>query len=80
MKIQAYVLIRIYPNRIKEVIQHVQKMEGVIQAHAVTGPFDGIAYVQAADIKELGRLILSEIQNLDGVRDTTTCLVMEIES
>ncbi|NOX37222.1 MAG: Lrp/AsnC family transcriptional regulator [Calditrichaeota bacterium] len=79
MKVQAYVLFRMYPNKIKEVIQHVQQMKGVLQAHAVTGPFDGIAYVEAGDIKELGRLILSEIQNLDGVRDTTTCLVVDIE-
>ncbi len=79
MKVQAYVLFRMYPNKIKEVVQHVQKMKGVLQAHAVTGPFDGIAYVEAGDIKELGRLILSEIQNLDGVRDTTTCLVVDIE-
>ncbi len=78
MKVYAYVLIRMYPNKIKEVIEHISKMEGVLQAHAVTGPFDGIAYVEANDIKELGRMILSEIQNMSGVRDTTTCLVVDM--
>lgn len=78
MNVAAYVLIRIYPNRVKDVIDFVRTLNEVKKADAVTGPYDGIAYVEAENIKELGRIILSQIQNLDGVRDTTTCLVVDI--
>ncbi|MFQ5582810.1 MAG: Lrp/AsnC family transcriptional regulator [Calditrichia bacterium] len=76
MKIGAYVLIGIYPNKISDVIKYIENLDSVKQVHAVTGPYDSIAYLEAKDMKELSQLILSEIQNLDGVRDTTTCLVI----
>jgi len=78
MNVSAYVLIRIYPNKVKEVIDFIRGIEEVKKADAVTGPYDGIAYIEAENIKELGRIILSQIQNLDGVRDTTTCLVVDL--
>jgi len=76
MKIGAYVLIGIFPNKISEVISYIDNLDSVKQVHAVTGPYDGIAYLEAKDMKELSQMILAEIQNLDGVRDTTTCLVI----
>jgi DNA-binding Lrp family transcriptional regulator len=76
MEICAYVLIGIYPNKINEVINYLRKLENVKQVHAVTGPYDGVAYVEAENIKQLSQLILAEIQNLEGVRETTTCLVI----
>ncbi|NIT58834.1 MAG: Lrp/AsnC family transcriptional regulator, partial [Aliifodinibius sp.] len=54
----------------------IENLTGVKQVHGVTGPYDGVAYIEAKDIKELSQLVLSEMQNLDGVRDTTTCLVI----
>lgn len=76
MNVHAYVLIRMYPNKIQEVIGYLTALKGVKQVHAVTGPYDGVAYIEAQDIKELSQLVLTEMQNLDGIRDTTTCLVI----
>lgn len=76
MNIQAYVLIRIYPNKINDVLSHVESLKGVKQVHGITGPYDGIAHIEAKDVKELSQLVLSEMQSPYGVRDTTTCLVV----
>ena len=45
-------------------------------AEDLTGPYDVIANVQAPSLDELGRLVASHIQVLDGVRRTVTCIVL----
>jgi hypothetical protein len=39
-------------------------------------PYDVIAGLQAPGIDELGRLVVSQIQVLDGVTRTVTCIVL----
>ncbi len=77
MGIKAYALVRISPNKIKNVVQQITEIEGVKKTDPVTGPYDAIVYIEAKDMKELGKLILADIHSLDGVIDTTTCLVVE---
>jgi DNA-binding Lrp family transcriptional regulator len=79
MAISAYALVRISPNKVKTVVQEARKIPGVKVVHPVTGPYDAIIYLEAADMKELGKVILAEIHGLDGVIDTTTCLVVEYD-
>jgi DNA-binding Lrp family transcriptional regulator len=77
MGISAYALVRISPNKVKDVVQEIQEISGVKQVHPVTGPYDAIVFIEAADMKELGKVVLAEIHSLEGVIDTTTCLVVE---
>lgn len=77
MNICAYALVRISPNKIKDVVEQISDIHGVKQVHPVTGPYDGIVFIEAADMKELGKVILADIHGLDGVIDTTTCLVVD---
>jgi DNA-binding Lrp family transcriptional regulator len=77
MGISAYALVRISPNKVKDVVQEVHEISGVKQVHPVTGPYDAIVFIEAADMKELGKVVLAEIHSLEGVIDTTTCLVVE---
>jgi DNA-binding Lrp family transcriptional regulator len=70
-------LVRISPNKVKDVVQEIQEISGVKQVHPVTGPYDAIVFIEAADMKELGKVVLAEIHSLEGVIDTTTCLVVE---
>jgi DNA-binding Lrp family transcriptional regulator len=79
MAISAYALVRISPNKVKNVVQDARKIPGVKVVHPVTGPYDAIIYLEAGDMKELGKVILAEIHGLDGVIDTTTCLVVEYD-
>jgi DNA-binding Lrp family transcriptional regulator len=77
MSMNAYALIRISPNKVKSVVEETKEIKGVQKVHPVTGPYDAIAFIEAADMKELGKVVLAEIHSLDGVIDTTTCLVVE---
>lgn len=77
MSISAYALVRITPNKVKDVVAQVTEIDQVKKTDAVTGPYDAIIYIEAQDMKELGKVILADIHSLDGVIDTTTCLVVE---
>jgi DNA-binding Lrp family transcriptional regulator len=45
-------------------------------AEDLAGPYDVIARLQAPSLDELGRLVVSQIQVLDGVTRTVTCMVL----
>ncbi len=77
MSIGAYALVRITPSKVKDVVAQIKQIRGVKNVHAVTGPYDAIVFLESEDMKDLGKIILAEIHSLDGVIDTTTCLVVD---
>lgn len=79
MSVQAYVLVRTMPGQAGEALTRIQSIPGVNAAHAVTGPTDIIAFVDADTMDALGRLIVSRIQQAPGVTRTTTCVVTPME-
>ena len=52
---------------------------GVVSAEDVTGPYDVIARAEAADVDELGRMIVSRLQMIEGITRTLTCPVVNLE-
>ncbi|HEV8354510.1 MAG TPA: Lrp/AsnC ligand binding domain-containing protein [bacterium] len=78
MPVQAYVLVRVMPGQTSEALDRIQQTPGVKSAHAVTGPTDIIAFVEANDMDALGRMIVSSIQQSPGVTRTTTCVVTSV--
>ncbi len=77
--VKSYVLLTIEIGKVESVIDELKKIPGVIRADAVTGPYDAIVYIEANDLGELTRKILHDIHNIDGVIDTTTAIVVEME-
>jgi len=77
-KIEAYVLIQAEVGRAGPVAHAVAEVQGVRSTDVVTGPYDAIARAEAADMDELGRLILGKIQAVDGVVRTLTCPVVRL--
>ena len=77
--VQAYVLVRTMPGQAGDALARIQAIPGVSAAHAVTGPTDIIAFVEADNMDSLGRLIVSRIQQAPGVTRTTTCVVTTIQ-
>jgi DNA-binding Lrp family transcriptional regulator len=74
---KAYVLINIHPGDVREVIRHLRKMPGVLDASMTFGPYDAVAVIELPDINQLGKMISSEIQPIPGVTQTLTCLAVE---
>jgi DNA-binding Lrp family transcriptional regulator len=74
--LSAYVLIETEVGKVARVAQALAKLDGVQLAEDLTGPYDVIARLQAPDLDELSRLIVSRIHVLDGVTRTLTCIVL----
>ncbi|NMC58540.1 MAG: Lrp/AsnC family transcriptional regulator [Candidatus Methanofastidiosa archaeon] len=76
--VYAYVLITVSIGKIKEVIEAVKKIEGVIEADVITGPYDAIAKIKANDLGELTKTVIQQIHYIEGVIDTTTAIVITV--
>jgi DNA-binding Lrp family transcriptional regulator len=74
--IEAFVLIQAGVGMPSGVVRAVSAIPGVRAAEAVTGPYDVIARVEAANMDALGRLVVSKIQAVDGITRTLTCPVV----
>lgn len=82
MSIRGYVLVETEVGRTQAVgdaIRHIQSEFATVRAvDTVTGPYDVIVQLEASDLDNLGKSITSDIQNLDGVQRTTTCLAVNL--
>ena len=78
MTVHAYVLIQTDVGRAAQVARQVDAVEGVVVAEGVTGPYDVIASVEAPTINDLGRMVVRDIQQIDGITRTITCPVVKI--
>ena len=74
---KAYVLIDIRTGEIREAVQQLRRLEGVVEAYMTFGIYDAIAVVEANDLTEMGRIMSSKIQPIPGVIETITCLAVE---
>ncbi|MBI1884672.1 MAG: Lrp/AsnC ligand binding domain-containing protein [Chlamydiae bacterium] len=77
MAVSAYVFIETAQAKAKDVNRFAKKIEGVKACHAVTGPYDVVAFVEAPDISVLGEFVVAKIQNIPGVIRTLTNVVAE---
>jgi len=73
--LEAYVLIDAEPGSIWEVAEAAVKIKGVKKAHAVTGQYDTVVFVEFLKMDDLGK-ILEKIQGLKGVRRTQTLIAI----
>jgi DNA-binding Lrp family transcriptional regulator len=73
--LEAYILVNAEAGAIWEVAEETLKVQGVKTAHAVTGQFDVVIFVEFAKVEELGRVI-ERIQQIKGVRRTQTLIAI----
>jgi DNA-binding Lrp family transcriptional regulator len=74
--LSAYVLIQTEVGKVAHVAQALSELDGVQLADDLAGPYDVIARVQAPGLDQLGKLVASRIQLVDGVTRTLTCTVI----
>ena len=78
MTVSAYILIQTEVGKASAVVDQVRTLQGVVQADDVTGPYDVIVRAEASSIDELGRMVVSQIQLVDGITRTLTCPVVNL--
>jgi len=78
MAMQAYVFVNVRAGWARKIIRDMGEIPEVKSVHACWGRPDLIAYLEVGDETELRDVILSRIQNLEGVTDTDTHIVVKL--
>jgi len=79
MAVSAYVLIQTEVGKAASVAAQVRGIPGVVNADDVTGPYDVIVRADADSVDELGRMIVSRVQMIEGITRTLTCPVVNLD-
>lgn len=74
--VEAYVTIQTGAGTSQEVTERLRSLDGVRKASIVAGEFDIVAEVEADSEQGLLRLITDDIQCIEGVGRTSTCIVL----
>ena len=78
MAVCAYVLIQAEVGKSAQVAQEIGAIDGIVSAENVTGPYDVIVRAEAESVDELGRMVVTKMQLIDGITRTTTCQVVHL--
>ena len=78
MPTRAFVLIETSVGRTKEVLASLQSAGDVASVDAVTGPYDLIAIVEAANLNAVGDVVTSRVHTVPGIVRTVTCLAVSL--
>ncbi|RFU39801.1 Lrp/AsnC family transcriptional regulator [Actinomadura logoneensis] len=76
--VQAYILIQTEVGKAAEVAGQIRGVTGVTLAEDVTGPYDVIVRAEARNVDELGKLVVAQIQGVEGITRTLTCPIVHI--
>ncbi|SDQ96009.1 Lrp/AsnC ligand binding domain-containing protein [Natronobacterium texcoconense] len=74
--VEAYLLITTASGTARDVLSDVREVEAVGRANVIAGEFDLIATVEADETQELLTLVTDEIQSIEAVGRTRTCIVL----
>jgi DNA-binding Lrp family transcriptional regulator len=78
MSVRAYVLIQTEVGKAAAVAAQIGALEGIVSADDVTGPYDVIATAEAASVDDLGKMVVSRVQMIEGITRTLTCPVVNL--
>ncbi|GAA1717110.1 Lrp/AsnC ligand binding domain-containing protein [Propioniferax innocua] len=78
MTVQSYVLVQTLVGQAAEVAENLRQIPGVTRAEDVIGPYDIIVHAEADSVDELGAMIVSKIQQSEGITRTVTCSVVNL--
>jgi DNA-binding Lrp family transcriptional regulator len=82
MAVRGYILVETEVGRTQAVGRAMRDLQSelatVSAVDTVTGPYDVIVQLDAEDLDQLGQCITAELQAIDGVQRTTTCLAVSL--
>ncbi len=79
MAVTAYILIQTEVGKSADVTASVRTINGVSAAEDVTGPYDVIVRAEAGSVDDLGKMVVSKIQMIEGITRTITCPVVHLQ-
>lgn len=80
LKSEAFIFVSFLSNTEisqRELAKRIAKIQGIHEVHIISGEYDLILKVRAENLKDIGRLIVDRIRNLQGVGKTVTFACFE---
>ncbi|KYK28731.1 MAG: Lrp/AsnC ligand binding domain-containing protein [Theionarchaea archaeon] len=74
----AYILLTVRIGMLKQALDKIRTLEELVEAEAITGPYDLIAYVAVEGLTQLTKILLHKIEKIDGVTESMTLVVVEL--
>ena len=78
MAVSAYILIQTEVGKAAQVAEEVAQISGITSAEGVTGSYDVIARAESDTVDDLGKMVVSHIQLVEGITRTVTCPVVHL--
>lgn len=75
--VHAYVLAKTGTGESDAALNAIRELPRVVDAHIVAGAYDIIAEVEVDDVYAVLQTASSEMQSLDGVRETRTYIALD---
>ncbi len=75
--VSAYILVQTEVGKAGHVTELIKGIDGVSMVDGVTGPYDVIARVEAADLDVLAKSVVMPMQEIEGITRTLTCPVLQ---
>ena len=76
---KAYVLIKAQIGKEDSVLREVLSLSVTDEAHKVFGLYDIVAEVRGRDMETLVEIITTKLRKIEGIEDTQSILVIDIE-
>jgi len=76
--VSSYVLIQVEMGQAAEVASAIRDIDGVVSAEIATGPYDIIAKASADTMDDLGRMVVGQVEMVEGITRTLTCPVVNL--
>jgi DNA-binding Lrp family transcriptional regulator len=73
---KAYVLIVTEIKRGDEVAESLKEIDGIREVSVVAGTYDVVAVIEAGSAHDVGRVVMDQIQRIDGVMSTVTLMAI----
>ena len=77
LRTSAYVTLNLHQTEWRTVQQRLLQVPGVVHVALVGGEFDVVLLVRARDNADLRRVVLDEVQAIEGVTSTRTLLIFD---
>lgn len=74
--VHAFVMVETAAGSAERLLDSLESVEGVDDAHIVAGNYDIIAEVEATEVYEILETVSNEFHGLEGVTDTKTYIAM----
>ncbi len=75
---KLFVLIKVEPGHIEDILGAITQKRYVREASAVTGSYDIIVKIEGASISEILSTVVKEIHRIDGITSTETLVAVDL--